>query len=80
MKSLRLSFSPIFSLTLLTKQTGESKSTDTLEGNTKFFHEQLLSVLKDSLAKFEGRRMRDCGEDMLVEISEILFNELAFFK
>ncbi|KAL0204655.1 hypothetical protein M9458_002673, partial [Cirrhinus mrigala] len=22
----------------------------------------------------------DCGEDLLVEISEILFNELAFFR
>jgi len=29
---------------------------------------------------FRVGRMRDCGEDMLVEISEILFNELAFFK
>ena len=25
-------------------------------------------------------RMRDCGEEILVDISEILFNELAFFK
>lgn len=25
-------------------------------------------------------RMKDCGEDLLVEISEILFNELAFYK
>lgn len=24
--------------------------------------------------------MKDCGEDLLVEISEILFNELAFFR
>lgn len=24
--------------------------------------------------------MKDCGEDLLVEISEVLFNELAFFK
>ena len=24
--------------------------------------------------------MRDCGEQILVDISEILFNELAFFK
>lgn len=27
-----------------------------------------------------GRTLKDCGEDLLVEISEILFNELAFFK
>ena len=25
-------------------------------------------------------RMRDCGEDLLVDLSEILFNELAFFR
>ena len=25
-------------------------------------------------------RMRECGEDLLVDISEILFNELAFFR
>lgn len=27
-----------------------------------------------------GRTLKDCGEDLLVEISEILFNELAFFR
>lgn len=25
-------------------------------------------------------RMRDCGEDLLVEISDVLFNELAYFR
>ena len=24
--------------------------------------------------------MRECGEDLLVELSEMLFNELAFFR
>ena len=24
--------------------------------------------------------MRECGEDLLVDLSEILFNELAFFR
>ena len=24
--------------------------------------------------------MRECGEDLLVEMSDVLFNELAFFK
>lgn len=37
-------------------------------------------LLQDSLSKFVGRTLKDCGEDLLVEISEILFNELAFFK
>ena len=36
--------------------------------------------LQDTLSKFEGRTLKDCGEDLLVEISEILFNELAFFR
>lgn len=38
------------------------------------------SALQDSLNKFVGRTLEDCGEDVLVEISEILFNELAFFR
>lgn len=42
------------------------------------FHSLLL--LQDSLSKFVGRTLKDCGEDLLVEISEILFNELAFFR
>ena len=25
-------------------------------------------------------RMRECGEDLLVDMSEVLFNELAFFR
>lgn len=44
----------------------------------KTFH--LLLLLQDSLSKFVGRTLKDCGEDLLVEISEILFNELAFFR
>ena len=24
--------------------------------------------------------MRECGEDLLVDMSEVLFNELAFFR
>lgn len=46
----------------------------------RFYHTQLGSSLQDTLSKFEGRKMRDCGEDLLVDMSEVLFNELAFFK
>lgn len=46
----------------------------------RFFNRQLGSILEDSLSKFSGRKMRECGEDLLVDISEILFNELAFFR
>ncbi|NXB92007.1 PCM1 protein, partial [Vidua chalybeata] len=58
----------------LTQQNDESKEF------VKFFHKQLGSILQDLLAKFAGRKLKDCGEDLLVEISEVLFNELAFFK
>ncbi|XP_048454138.1 pericentriolar material 1 protein [Rhincodon typus] len=58
----------------LTQQNDESKEF------VKFFHDQLGAILQDSLAKFAGRKLKECGEDLLVEISEILFNELAFFR
>ncbi|GFR74007.1 pericentriolar material 1 protein [Elysia marginata] len=46
----------------------------------RFFHRQLASILEDTLQKYHGRKMRECGEDLLVEISDVLFNELAFFR
>lgn len=58
----------------LTQQHDESKEF------VRFFHKQLGGILQESLGKFVGRTLKDCGEDLLVEISEILFNELAFFK
>ncbi|KAM9314241.1 pericentriolar material 1 protein isoform 2-T2 [Pholidichthys leucotaenia] len=58
----------------LTQQNDESKEF------VRFFHKQLGGILQDSLSKFVGRTLKDCGEDLLVEISEVLFNELAFFK
>ncbi|MEE6460728.1 hypothetical protein FKM82_001086 [Ascaphus truei] len=58
----------------LTQQNDESKEF------VKFFHKQLGSILQDSLAKFSSKKLKECGEDLLVEISEVLFNELAFFR
>ncbi|KAL4230121.1 Phosphoacetylglucosamine Mutase [Mactra antiquata] len=46
----------------------------------RFFNRQLGTILQDTLAKYEGRKMRECGEDLLVDMSEALFNELAFFR
>lgn len=46
----------------------------------RFFYGQLSSILQDSLGKFEGRRVRECGEDLLLDMSEVLFNELAFLR
>uniref|UniRef100_A0A671R505 Pericentriolar material 1 protein-like n=1 Tax=Sinocyclocheilus anshuiensis TaxID=1608454 RepID=A0A671R505_9TELE len=48
----------------LTQKNDESKEF------VQFFHRH----------KFVGGMLQDCGEDLLVEISEILFNELAFFR
>ena len=36
--------------------------------------------LINKLSLILSYRMRDCGEDLLVDMSEVLFNELAFFK
>ncbi|GAA6081004.1 pericentriolar material 1 protein isoform X3, partial [Tachysurus ichikawai] len=46
----------------------------------RFFHKQLGGILQESLSKFVGRTLQNCGEDLLVDVSEILFNELAFFR
>nr|XP_061840070.1 pericentriolar material 1 protein isoform X3 [Nerophis lumbriciformis] len=58
----------------LTQQNDESKEF------VRFFHRQLGGILQDSLSVFAGHTLKDCGEDLLVEISDILFNELAFFR
>ncbi|XP_054634093.1 pericentriolar material 1 protein isoform X2 [Dunckerocampus dactyliophorus] len=58
----------------LTQQNDESKEF------VRFFHRQLGGILQDSLGVFVGHTLKDCGEDLLVEISDILFNELAFFR
>ncbi|XP_077574826.1 pericentriolar material 1 protein [Stigmatopora nigra] len=58
----------------LTRQNDESKEF------VRFFHRQLGGILQDSLNVFVGRTLNDCGEDLLVEVSDILFNELAFFR
>ncbi|XP_068176755.1 pericentriolar material 1 protein isoform X2 [Antennarius striatus] len=58
----------------LTQQNDESKAF------FRIFHRQLGGILQDSLDKFVGHTLNDCGEDLVVEISEILFNELAFFR
>ncbi|XP_031718975.1 pericentriolar material 1 protein isoform X1 [Anarrhichthys ocellatus] len=46
----------------------------------RFLHRQLGGILQDSLSQFVGRTLKDCGEDLLVEISDILLNELALYR
>ncbi|XP_051941138.1 pericentriolar material 1 protein [Hippocampus zosterae] len=58
----------------LTRQNDDSKEF------VRFFHRQLGAILQDSLGRFVGQTLKDCGEDLLVEVSDILFNELAFFR
>ncbi|XP_049577180.1 pericentriolar material 1 protein isoform X3 [Syngnathus scovelli] len=58
----------------LTRQKDESKEF------VRFFHRQLGGILQHSLSRFLGQTLKDCGEDLLVEVSDILFNELAFFR
>ena len=52
---------------------------DLTNPSSSFFRDQLGSILMDALAKFSGRKLRECLEDILADISELLFNEFAFF-
>ncbi|KAK7929012.1 hypothetical protein WMY93_005407 [Mugilogobius chulae] len=65
---------------IMTEVIPSSRRTWTSKEFVRFFHRQLGGLLQDSLNKFVGRTLKECGEDLLVEISEVLFNELAFFK
>ena len=69
-------------LNVLRKQVLQLASVhyDGAEEFVRFFHQQLSTVLTEALSKFNDQTLRDCGEDLLVEISEVLFNELAFFR
>ena len=68
---------------LTTAAAAATRSRDTEEEAAefdRFFTKQLASLLSENLTQFEGQRLQDCIEDMLVELSELLFNEMAFFK
>ncbi|KAK6298186.1 hypothetical protein J4Q44_G00312410 [Coregonus suidteri] len=41
--------------------------------------ERLNDVLQSSMAQYAGRPLRESGGDLLGDLSEIIFNELAFF-
>ena len=38
------------------------------------------SLFRPLPPSLSDNRFRECGEDLLMDISEVLFNELAFFK
>lgn len=46
----------------------------------RLYQNQLSSYLKDALNKYENKGLIDCMEDILIEISDILYNELTFYS
>lgn len=76
----------------LVAQTIESKRVMEINGSLKeesdeedkvnmttFFSSQINSVLLEALQKFLGQQLGTCGEELIVSLSEVLFNELAFY-
>uniref|UniRef100_A0A914VVI9 Pericentriolar material 1 protein C-terminal domain-containing protein n=1 Tax=Plectus sambesii TaxID=2011161 RepID=A0A914VVI9_9BILA len=49
-------------------------------GVTDFFQHQLSSILEDTLAKYSKQPLGSCSEELLTDVSEVVFNELAFFR
>ena len=45
-----------------------------------YYSAQLTSYLKEALAKYEKKNLADCMEDVLIDISDILYNELTFYS
>ncbi|XP_064404247.1 pericentriolar material 1 protein-like isoform X4 [Halichondria panicea] len=53
------------------------------ERNPEFLEtltKQIDSTVTETLEKYRDKNFKDCGEDMLVDLSEVLFNELSFFN
>ncbi|XP_013793399.1 pericentriolar material 1 protein-like, partial [Limulus polyphemus] len=46
----------------------------------RFFRNQLLQILQHTLARFSGKRICECEEELLMEVTEVVFKELAFHK
>uniref|UniRef100_A0A914CFY0 Pericentriolar material 1 protein C-terminal domain-containing protein n=1 Tax=Acrobeloides nanus TaxID=290746 RepID=A0A914CFY0_9BILA len=44
------------------------------------FKSQLTTILDDTLAQYIGSKLEDEREQLIFDLSEILYNELAFFK
>ncbi|CAG5115100.1 unnamed protein product [Candidula unifasciata] len=43
----------------------------------RLFQQQLTSVLEDRVVKYQGRRMIECGEELVSDISDVLYRQLA---
>ena len=46
----------------------------------RLYQNQLSSYLKEALNKYENKNLIDCMEDILIDISDILYNELTFYS
>jgi pericentriolar material 1 protein len=46
----------------------------------RLYQQQLTSYLKEALNKYENKRLIKCMEDILIDISDILYNELTFYS
>jgi hypothetical protein len=45
----------------------------------RLYEGQLTTYLQDALRRYEDKRLVECIEDVLIEISDILYNELTFY-
>ncbi|CAD5118271.1 unnamed protein product [Dimorphilus gyrociliatus] len=50
------------------------------EAYSRTLEKQLGRVLRDSLESYNNKPVQECKEELLVDISELLFNELAFAR
>ena len=46
----------------------------------RYFHKQLWWFTYETLLKFIGKPVKDCAENILTELAELLFNELAYYQ
>ncbi|VDK31140.1 unnamed protein product [Gongylonema pulchrum] len=57
-----------------TNQTSSSSSSSDL------FKSQLSTIVDGTLSQYVGSKLNDVREELIFDISEILYNELAFFQ
>jgi len=48
--------------------------------SAQFLRRQLTSILDDALNKYLDQMLTNCMEDMVTDISETIFNEMAFYR
>lgn len=47
---------------------------------TDLFHSQLSTIIDDTLSQYVGSKVDEVREELIFDISEILYNELTFFQ